>query len=69
MSKTDVVRFYELLAANQTLAAEAMTFQQKYTEQEEVIAAFINLAAAQGLYFTDSELIEYIFENGTEVQS
>ncbi|MBO5309338.1 MAG: Nif11 family protein [Lentisphaeria bacterium] len=68
MSKTDVSRFYELLSVDRELAAEAMTFQQKYSSQEEVIGAFIELAARQGLYFTDAELVEYIFENGQEVR-
>ena len=48
MSKVDVARFYELLSVNGGLAAEAMTFQQKYASQEEVISAFIALAAQQG---------------------
>lgn len=68
MSRIDVSRFYELLAADSGLAAEAMTFQQKYSEQEKVIEAFIALAASQGLYFTAAELIEHIFENGQEVR-
>ena len=68
MSKVDVTRFYELLAVSNELAAEAMTFQNKYSSQEEVIAAFIALAAEQGLFFTESELVEYIFENGQEVR-
>lgn len=69
MSKVDVARFYELLSVNGELAAEAMTFQQKYASQEEVISAFIALAAQQGLYFTDAELVEHIFENGQEVEA
>lgn len=68
MSKIEVARFYDLLAVDRQLAAEAMTFQQKYNSQEEVIDAFIALAAAQGLHFTASELIEHIFEHGQEVQ-
>ena len=68
MSKVDVTRFYELLVVNKELAAEAMTFQHKYSSQEEVITAFIALAAEQGLFFTDAELVEYIFENGQEVR-
>lgn len=68
MSKENVRRFYELLEVDEVIRREAMTFQEKFTEQEEIIDAFIALAERQGLFFTDAELIEHIFENGKEVR-
>lgn len=66
MSKENVKMFYMELERNRELYEEAISFQEKFTEQEEVIEVFLELARRNGYPFEAEELAAYIFENGQE---
>ena len=66
MSKENVKMLYMELERNRELYEEAISFQEKFTEQEEVIEAFLELARRNGYPFEAEELAAYIFENGQE---
>lgn len=68
MSKENIVKLYALLEQDQDLRAKALSFQQIYSEQEQVIEAFMAFAADLGYPFTFQEFMEYVYENGQEVK-
>ena len=65
MSQEAVVLFYRELEQNPELRTSALGLQGKYSDQDEVIDAFIELGKANGYVFSRQELIEYIFVHGT----
>ena len=65
MSQEAVVLFYRELEQNPELRTAALGLQGKYSDQDEVIAGFVELGTAHGYVFTRQELIEYIFVHGT----
>ncbi len=69
MSLENVKRFYEILEIDPVLRKEAMSFQERYSDQDEVMNAFVNLAASQGLVFSHEDLVNHIFHHGKEVDS
>ena len=66
MSRVAVELFYRELELDPELRAEALSFQRKFTRQEEIIDHFIELAGGRGFEFNAEELIEYIFIHGKE---
>jgi len=65
MSQEAVVLFYRELEQNPELRISALGLQGKYTDQDAVIDAFIELGKVNGYAFSRQELIEYIFVHGT----
>ena len=65
MSQEAVVLFYRELEQNPELRTSALGLQGKYSDQDEVIGAFIELGKTNGYLFNRQELIEYIFVHGT----
>lgn len=68
MSKENIAQWYELLERDPVVREKALTFQRIYSEQEQVIDAFIAFAAEQGFEFTFQEFMEYMYEHASEVQ-
>ena len=66
MSKENIAKLYKLLETDPVLREKALSFQKMYTEQEQVIDAFMAFAADLGYTFTFQEFMEYIYENGQE---
>ena len=66
MSKENIAKLYKLLETDLVLREKALSFQKMYTEQEQVIDAFMAFAADLGYTFTFQEFMEYIYENGQE---
>ena len=65
MSQEAVVLFYRELEQNPELRTSALGLQGQYSDQDEVIDAFIELGKANGYVFNRQELVEYIFVHGT----
>ena len=65
MSQEAVVLFYRELEQNPELRTSALGLQSKYSDQDEVIDAFIELGKVNGFIFSRQELVEYIFVHGT----
>ena len=68
MSKENIVKLYALLEKDLVMREKALSFQQMYTEQEQVIDAFMAFAADLGYDFTFQEFMEFVYENGQEVK-
>ena len=66
MSKENIAKLYKLLETDLVLREKALSFQKMYTEQDQVIDAFMAFAADLGYKFTFQEFMEYIYENGRE---
>ncbi len=66
MSKENIGLFYAHLERDPELQRRAMSFQNTYTEQEDVINAFIRLAVQLGYEFTFREFMEYMYERARE---
>ena len=66
MSKENIAKLYKLLETDPVLREKALSFQKMYTEQDQVIDAFMAFAADLGYTFTFQEFMEYIYENGRE---
>ena len=66
MSKENIAKLYKLLETDLVLREKALSFQKMYTEQDQVIDAFMAFAADLGYTFTFQEFMEYIYENGRE---
>lgn len=62
MSIANVERFYELLEVDQELRAKALKLQTIYEEQEDVLDAFLALAAENGLPFTEQEFMTVMYQ-------
>ncbi len=68
MSKENILLFYAHLDRDPELKRKAMSFQQIYTEQEDVINAFINFAASLGYDFTIQEFVEFLYSQAKSVE-
>ena len=68
MSKENIVKLYKLLETDLVLREKALSFQKMYTEQEQVIDAFIAFAADLGYEVNFQEFMEYMYENAEEVK-
>lgn len=66
MSVQAVRLFYQKLEKDNTLRARAMMLKERYSDQDELIGAFLALAEEAGYSFNAQELAAYIYENGTE---
>ncbi len=64
MSLEAVQIFYRKLETDPELRQRALELQKRFKDQEQVIDAFIALAAEQGHTFTAVELVQYIFIHG-----
>ena len=64
MSLEAVHVFYQKLETDPELRQRALGLQKQFNDQEQVIEAFIALAAEQGHSFTAAELVQYIFIHG-----
>lgn len=62
MSIENVDRFYELLEVDQQLREKALQLQTIYEEQEDVLDAFLALAAENGLPFTQEEFMAVMYK-------
>ena len=57
MSKENIVKLYALLEKDLVLREKALSFQQMYSQQDQVIDAFMAFAADLGYEFTFQEFI------------
>ena len=64
MSLEAVQLFYQKLETDPELRQRALGLQKRFKDQEQVIDAFIALAAEQGHSFTAAELVQFIFIHG-----
>ena len=64
MSLEAVQIFYQKLETDPELRQRALGLQKRFKDQEQVIDAFIALAAEQGHSFTAAELVQYILIHG-----
>ena len=64
MSLEAVQIFYQKLENDPELRQRALGLQKRFKDQEQVIDAFIALAAEQGHSFTATELVQYILIHG-----
>ncbi len=65
MSIENVDRFYELLDADTVLREQALKLRTIYTEQEDVLDAFLALAESAGLPFTQEEFMCVMYRRAT----
>lgn len=65
MSLENVDKFYQLLEEDPALRDRALSFQHIYSEQEQVLDAFIALAEECGLHFTQNEFMTVMFQRAT----
>ena len=68
MSKENIVKLYALLEKDLVLREKALSFQKIYSDQNQVIDAFMAFAADLGYDFTFQEFMEFVYENGQEVK-
>lgn len=68
MSKENIAKFYQLLERDSALREKALSFQSMYSEQEQVIDAFMAFATDLGYEFTFQEFMEYMYEHAQEVE-
>lgn len=66
MSKENIVLFYAHLERDPELRRKAMSFQEIYENQEDVIDAFINFAEKLGYVFTFREFMEHMYSQARE---
>lgn len=66
MSKENILLFYAHLDRDPELRRKAMSFQELYTEQEDVIDAFIRFAASLGYEFSFREFMEHMYARARE---
>ena len=66
MSKENIVLFYAHLERDPELRRKAMSFQEIYENQEDVIDAFINFAEKLGYKFTFREFMEHMYSQARE---
>lgn len=62
MSTINVDRFYELLEVDQELRKKALALQTVYSEQEDVLDAFLKMAEEAGLPFTAEEYMTVMYQ-------
>ena len=62
MSIANVERFYELLEVDQELRKKALALQTIYSEQEDVLDAFLKMAEEAGLPFTAEEYMTVMYQ-------
>lgn len=62
MSTVNVDRFYELLEVDQELRKKALALQTIYSEQEDVLDAFLKMAEEAGLPFTAEEYMTVMYQ-------
>ena len=68
MSKENIAKLYELLEKDLVLREKALSFQKIYSDQNQVIDAFMNFAAELGYDFTFQEFMEYMYTHAEEVK-
>ena len=68
MSKENIAKLYELLEKDLVLREKALSFQKIYSDQNQVIDAFMNFAAELGYDFTFQEFMEYMYSHAEEVK-
>ena len=68
MSKENIAKLYKLLETDLVLREKALSFQKMYTQQDQVIDAFMAFAADLGYEFTFQEFMEYMYEHAEEVK-
>mgnify|MGYP001639341718 FL=1 len=66
MSRENIRLFYAHLDRDPELRRKALSFQEVYTEQEDVIEAFLRFAASLGYEFTFREFMEHMYEQARE---
>ncbi len=68
MSLEAVQAFYRELECDPVLREEALALKKRFSNQEELIRAFIALGARHGFHFTPEELMQHIFVHGKAEQ-
>ena len=68
ISKENIAKLYKLLETDLILREKALSFQQMYSQQDQVIDAFMAFAADLGYEFTFQEFMEYMYEHAEEVK-
>ena len=68
MSKENIAGLYALLEKDLVLREKALSFQKMYSDQNQVIDAFMAFAADLGYEFTFQEFMEYMYEHAEEVK-
>lgn len=62
MSKENIAELYKLLETDLILREKALSLQKIYSDQGQLIDAFIAFAAELGYTFTFEEFMEYMYE-------
>ena len=68
MSKENIAKLYALLEKDLVLREKALSFQKIYSDQNQVIDAFMAFAAELGYEFTFQEFMEYMYTHAQEVK-
>jgi len=68
MSKENIAKLYALLERDPVLREKALSFQKIYSDQNQVIDAFMEFAAGLGYEFTFQEFMEYMYTHAEEVK-
>lgn len=69
MSIKAVAEFYARLYEDKELFAKGVSLQEKYSDQEELMQAFIELGRSCGYHFSLQDLLDHVYRNGEEVSS
>lgn len=68
MSKENIAKLYALLEQDLVLREKALSFQKLYSDQNQVIDAFMAFATDLGYVFTFEEFMEYMYTHAEEVK-
>lgn len=63
MAKEAVAAFYAFLERTPEVKNEALSLQERFEEQEDMIDELIRIAERNGFVFTVQEFVQYLYEH------
>ncbi|MBR2440293.1 MAG: hypothetical protein IKB25_08875 [Lentisphaeria bacterium] len=63
MAKEAVAAFYAFLERTPEVKKEALSLQERFEEQEDMIDELIRIAERNGFVFTVHEFVQYLYEH------
>lgn len=63
MAKEAVAAFYAFLERTPEVKKEALSLQERFEEQEDMIDELIRIAERNGFTFTVQEFVQYLYEH------
>lgn len=63
MAKEAVAAFYAFLERTPEVKKEALSLQERFEEQEDMIDELIRIAERNGFVFTVQEFVQYLYEH------